>query len=230
MKHNDDYSKKLIKNFVYLVVSALVLVSATVAWFAKNSKADVNAITAAMNGEQFDISFYRADGLEEEFVYDTSEDEIVSISLEEKEALTWKPTENIDIKALYPGVYDAFKVVIIVNEDSGSSSFDFNEISCAVAEDMDGDSKETFLNNVYKSVFYRAIAVKGDSLIGKVGSFESMNESKTLSLMDLGEIKKGDTITVYFDIGIPGDDVNGTHAVLQETGATIRIGSVEISG
>ena len=49
MKHYSDDSKKLIKNVVSLVVSALLLAAATVAWFATNTSVSVGSFSASVS-------------------------------------------------------------------------------------------------------------------------------------------------------------------------------------
>lgn len=222
MKHNTMSSKKLIKNFVYLVVSALVLVSATIAWFASGDTADVESISIPLATSQFNIQYYRAD-VSEEFVYDTQAGAMVPINLEEKQTLQWQSADNIDITALYPGVYNAFKIVVIANE-TGNPSLSFNGLNCLYPENKE---------DVYKSIFIRAVAynANGERVAEASGSFSNFisEGSDSMTVFSLGSVAKNATLTVYIDIGIPGFDVNETHDGLRSTGSEIRIGSVAIS-
>lgn len=223
MKHNDSYSKKLIKNFVYLVVSALVLVSATVAWFSKNSQSDVSVVSAEMKAEKFEVGYYKTNVSGKEFVYDQTENKIVPLTLSERKALPWTATNNIDIEEVYPGSFNTFRMDVIVNKVSAPSLV-FKGISFTGTDDA---------KTVYDSVFLYAVAVdaSGNIINSVSGSFSSFMDGETDDMMTLniGNVMRNDTVMVYFDIGIPGYDVNGTHAKLQETGAGISIESVEIS-
>lgn len=223
MKHNVISSKKLIKNFVYLIVSALVLVSATIAWFASGDTADVETISIPLATSQFDIKYYRADVSDKEFVYDQTEGRIMPLSLEEKQALAWQATENIDIASLYPGAYNAFKIIVSANE-AGNPSLLFDKISCLVPENSE---------IVYDSIFLCAEAydANGIQIASTSGSFTSFipEGSDSMSVFGLGSVAKNAMLTIYVDIGIPGYDVNDTHNALRLTGADIRIGSVAIS-
>ncbi len=222
MKHNAISSKKLIKNLVYLIVSALVLVSATVAWFASGDMAEVSTISTPMQTSLFNIEYYRADVTGREFVYENGA--ISSLTREEKEGLSWVQTGNIDVESLYPGVFNAFKIVVKANSSMSNSSLLFDEISCLVPS----DSKD-----VYDSVFISAQAYTQDGTLvsSASGSFSSFipEGSDSMSIFGLGAIAQSQKLIIYIDIGIPGYDVNNTHDKIRLTGADIRIGSVSVS-
>lgn len=223
MKHNDTYSKKLIKNFVYLIVSALVLVSATVAWFATGDAADVEKISTPMATSQFDIQYYRADVSDKEFIYDIDAGSITGLTLAEKQALPWQSTESIDIDTLYPGAYNAFKIVVSANE-AGNPSLIFDKLSCLYPENA---------QIAYDSIFVYADAydVNNTVIASATGCFSDFipDGSDSMTVFNLGSVSQNARLTIYLEIGIPGYDVNETHSELRETGAEIRIGSVAIS-
>ncbi len=223
MKFDMISSKKLIKNFVYLIVSALVLVSATVAWFATGDESTVETISIPLATSQFDLMYYRADVSDKEFVYNQETGRVESLTLEEKKALPWVTADNIDVTTLYPGVYNAFKIVVKANE-AGNPSLLFDAISCLLPSDAD---------IAYDSIFINAESydVNGVLTASATGSFSDFipEGSESMSVMSLGAVAKSAVLTIYVDIGIPGYDVNGTHNTLRETGADIRIGSVAIS-
>ncbi|MBQ3150123.1 MAG: hypothetical protein IJB86_02630 [Clostridia bacterium] len=223
MKHDMISSKKLIKNFVYLIVSALVLVSATVAWFATGDESTVETISIPLATSQFDIKYYRADVSGKEFVYDEAAGKVVSASLAEKQALSWVATDNIDIDTLYPGVYNAFKIVVSANE-AGNPSLLFDAISCLYPADT---------KIAYDSIFISAEAydVNGIQTASASGCFSDFipEGSNAMTVFGLGSVAQNAMLTIYVDIGIPGYDVNETHNELQNTGAELRIGSVAVS-
>ncbi len=223
MKHNVISSKKLIKNFVYLVVSALVLVSATIAWFATGDSADVSTISTRMKTTLFNIEYYKADVTGTEFKYENGA--VSSLTKSEKDELQWVQATNIDIESLYPGVFNAFKIVVKANSSMSNSSLLFDQISCLIPEEA---------KDVYDTVFISAEAYSQDgALISSIsGSFSSLipEGSDSMSVFGLGAIAQSQKITVYIDIGIPGYDVNNTHDKIRHTGADIRIGSVSVSG
>ena len=228
MKHFDDSTKKLIKNVAALLVSALVLIAATVAWFASGSRADLNSISAPMQRSNLSVKYYRTE-VSDTFTYDSATGTVSGITLAQKMDLPtgqsgWVETENIDVPRLFPGEYNAFKITVHVNE-AGTPVLTMKDFTCLYPTDS---------SIAYSSIFVSATAVSSDGTVlgsacGSLADLMTETEGSTvITPLSIGSQEANTDLVFYLDIGIPGEDVNDTHDDLRMTGAQIRINTVGV--
>lgn len=170
MKHFDDNTKKLIKNVVSLITSALVLVAATIAWFTAGAPAKTNRFTGNVKQNAFSVSYYRqkqisgvllsADtGYGEGKGFTFSNNQTIETRMDSE----WNSTDDQsaegpglwDVTSMKPGSYDVFRLDVgnlnprlII---SGITCKDLND------EDTLTDAQK---ESVYKGVYLYAVALK----------------------------------------------------------------------
>lgn len=221
MKHFDDSTKKLIKNVAALLVSAVVLISATIAWFSSGSNAGASAISGSMSSSQVSVKYYTRN-VSDTYTYDAAEETIIGLSAATHAAFNdWEETNNINVPTLFPGEYNMFKITVRMNT-AGTPAFSMSNISCLLPS-------ETGI--AYDSIFINLIATDstGAVLDSACGSMSDLMDGTVIApLSQIGAQAVGSDLIFYLDIGIPGYDVNDTHDDLRMTGALIRIGSVGV--
>ena len=167
MKRFDDNTKKLIKNMVSLLASALVLVAATVAWFhVTGTPVSATGMRGGLKKENYSVSYYRLHTVEDAltdvttgagssaaFTYSSATQPTIAGRME----ATWDASSGANawsIDHLFPGKYDAFRMDIedieprlIIN---GISCTDLNDNALTAAQ----------LETVYKNVYLYAVALQ----------------------------------------------------------------------
>ena len=225
MKHFDDSTKKIIKNVAALLVSAVVLISATIAWFSSGSNAGASAISGSMSSSQVSVKYYTRD-VSGTYTYDTTNSTISGLTAATHAAFNdWEETSNINVPTLFPGEYKMFKITVRMNA-AGTPVFSMSNFSCLLPSDAD---------IAYDSIFINLIATDSsgtvlDSACGSMSDLMSGTGSdvRIAPLSQIGAQAVGSDLIYYLDIGIPGYDVNDTHDDLRMTGALIRIGTVGV--
>lgn len=174
MKRFDDSTKKLIKNVAALLTSAVVLVAATIAWFATGSSdSKINNMRGNALNSLANVSYFRLHEPEDyldsattgtgstalfTFGSDTGSS-FTQPTLGDWMGKTWDPTTSgngaWNITSLYPGEYDVFKITA----QSSSPRLIINGILCT---DIAGGNTLTDAQKeiIYKNVYLYAVAVK----------------------------------------------------------------------
>lgn len=232
MKRFDDSTKKLIKNVAALITSALVLIAATVAWFASGSKSDVNQFGASFKNENYSVSNYKmtdsamhgilesatVGGSTPGFSFDYGELQAPTLA-GKMDPANWEETENFDITSLEPGSFKSFKISV-TSSISMFPTLKVDSISPLTGVTLSDADKETILRNIY----VHAIVVQTTTTTQIVNEEETTQTTYTAvgdfcgSLYDMynpatGKISQQlcDQITgsydVLLDIGVPGASV-----------------------
>lgn len=168
MKHFDDNTKKLIKNVVSLLASALVLVAATVAWFNGNES---NGTVGSFRGTLLKTNseaYYRLKTVDDVFtdaVVGTGSSAAFTRSTATQPTLNdlmapalWESASgegSWSIDSLFPGKYDGFRI------DASSTSplrLIIKNISCTGLDN--GALTGAQLETVYKNVYLYAVALR----------------------------------------------------------------------
>ena len=250
MKHFDDSSKKLIKNVAALLVSALVLIAATVAWFVSGGSATVGGIrgqtqsvtnnefyqmptrgtflsvSTSTSGGQTIRSFGGVDTLSTQvadgYTWNDGTSDIV-----------WASGSNWGIDSLIPGAYRQFKLVV---NSTAKPSLRIDNI-IPISDDSD--------HTALKSVYLQAAAFS--STVMEVSGVETnvytqIGSAVCNSLYNLTDSAQNNYIDVVFDstqiskftvvinIGVPGTDSDSTlHDALRLLDASISFGPVGTS-
>ncbi len=169
MKHFDDNTKKLIKNVVSLLASALVLVAATVAWFHGT---DTNTFARGFRGSlqrtNSEVAYYRlktVDDVLTDAVVGTGSAAAFTRSTATQPTLSdlmapalWESTTGSgswNINSLFPGKYDGFRVDV-----SGTAPvmLVIKGITCTGLDN--GALTAAQLETVYKNVYLYAVALR----------------------------------------------------------------------
>lgn len=222
MKNKSDYTKKLIKNVTALITAGLVLIAATIAWFASNAETSVRSMSTKYDGIEFTIRYYRASNVPGTFK-SLGESGAVSLETRQGSTLGWTEVNSLDVSNLFPGEYAMFRIDIQIGSSS-TPHFVLNDIRCT--------SDPTKRELIFNSLFVNMLAVQEGTLL----------DSSTDSLSNLVKVRDGkyyideltipqmesSSFSVYLDVGMPGADVNNTHEALRLTGATVEIGSVTV--
>ena len=233
MKRFDDSTKKLIKNVAALITSALVLIAATVAWFASGSKADVNQFGASFKNENYSVTNYEmtdtamsgilqsatVGGSSPGFSFSYGSGGSALTLAEKMDSAIWEETENFDITSLEPGSFKSFKISV-GSTISMFPTLKVDSISPLTGVTLSDADKETILRNIY----VHAIVVQTTTTTQIVNEEETTQTTYTAvgdfcgSLYDMynpatGKISQQlcDQITgsydVLLDIGVPGASV-----------------------
>ena len=233
MKRFDDSTKKLIKNVAALITSALVLIAATVAWFASGSKADVNQFGASFKNENYSVTNYEmtdtamsgilqsatVGGSSPGFSFSYGSGGSALTLAEKMDSAIWEETENFDITSLEPGSFKSFKISV-GSTISMFPTLKVDSISPLTGVTLSDADKETILRNIY----VHAIVVQTTTTTQIVNEEETTQTTYTAvgdfcgSLYDMynpatGKISQRlcDQITgsydVLLDIGVPGASV-----------------------
>ena len=257
MKHFDDSTKKLIKNVAALCVSALVLIAATVAWFAQGDSAAIDQIS--INTESIRSTDYYAvsatgvlqnvttvgagtSSEHKELVIHDSTNTSVTVTLQNQvESNSWTKTSAWGISSLYPGVYRAYKMQ--ENANGAKPSFHMG-VACS-----NDDANHTALKSTYLEAraYTTSQTQNGDEIVTsytEVGTpiCDSLYNLLVVVNPQTGTSSVGTAIDrvlyntevnggfiVVFRIGVPGTDVSSTHDTLRTLGASIALSSVSAS-
>lgn len=228
MKRFDDSTKKLIKNVAALITSALVLIAATVAWFASGSRAGVNQLNAKFENRNYSNTYYEIsdpDGVLQSATvggsnagftidYGESQEPTLAGKLTSED---WTETEDFNIDSLEPGFYKSFKISV------GSASYMTPTLSVfgiTTASGLSAADRETVLKNIYvRAIVVQTTAstqmVNGEeqtqttySAVGSFcGSLFDMADSQGRISQRLANTQILGNYDVLLDIGIPGDHV-----------------------
>lgn len=232
MKNKSASTKDLYKNFIFLVASGIVLIAATVAWFAQNSSANVDSVGAAIQAvSPIDIGYYVSQ--EDYNTLAAHDGNAGSVSLADRQATTWSAKlSSIDIGSMYPGEFYSYKVV--VTKASSTLNFNFNSISCIAATPPTASAAVTDTDELLAAVKVNAMATVTPSAGSETTNVSlfltdlSALSSNATVLTTTGTITSTDTITFYYDIYLPGGDNSIDYEAFRESGAAISIGQVAV--
>ena len=236
MKHFDDSSKKLIKNVAALLVSALVLIAATVAWFATKVNVTSPTITATIKSQiPFEFSARDESSVflnvtNNAFTFSSPTTSATDTLLEQVQASGWTQTATWNMQALIPGAYRAYKMVVPVS-DKPSLHISNIASSCSGSTDK---------LNVLKGVYLQAAAFTStenngvttytqvgtavcDSLFNLTGSGANNYVDEVFSETEVP------SFTVVINIGVPGEGDKTVHDALRALGASLTFGPVSTS-
>jgi len=230
MKKMSASTKDLYKNFIFLVASGIVLIAATVAWFAQNTNANVNSIGASVQAyDPIQIDYYIVqDSYETLAAYDGNSS---SVSLTDRQSATWSSSlSSIDISSMYPGQFFSYKVVIA--NTTNNLSLKFNSVSCVATTPPTVSASATDTDEMLSAVKVNAMATVKPSAGSETENVSlvstdlyTLSSSPTV-LTTTGTILSTDTITYYFDIYLPGGDSSIDYEAFRESGAVISVAQV----
>lgn len=232
MKLLSKNMNKSIRNMLFLLVSALILVSATFAWFAVAGETFVDKFEIT-TPENVEILFSKASIPSTDVLYDLTADRNNLTVKTSADTTTlydyvqnlgaWETSDNYDLD-LYPGEFCVYKVEGN-SSINGSNSLIMKDISCT------SDNAALAFDNVYVyAVAY--VSTNGGAPVFKDGtllkfkSFMGDNTELSQTTIMSTSAPSGAKITYYYVIGMPGVDTNGSHQLLQQTGVSINIGAV----
>ena len=168
MKRFDDNTKKLIKNVVSLIASALVLVAATVAWFNIGGDAETKAFRGSLQRVNSELAFFRLTTVEDAltgvttgtgssaaFIYSSETQPTIS---DRTPLSIWTATTGAgswNISSLIPGSYDGFRIDI-----SGNAALRLiiDGITCTDLNNQRLSTEQ--LTTVYQNVYLYAVALQ----------------------------------------------------------------------
>lgn len=250
MKRLDDSTKKLIKNVVALITSALVLIAATVAWFASGTKTSVGQIKASVKASNYSVSYYKmkddsisgflqsvttdADGTVGSITFSPAQSDL-AYKMDDTSAANSKWTQSTDwsITSMIPGAYWSYRIdVDMVN--ALVPKLVIEHVSCSPSA-----NETTVLENVYLyAAVVQATEVNGVTSYTRLGSVckplsELIDPSTGKIDATLVNVPLSTGYTILVDIGIPGASVNGSstktaHDALRQIGATLILTSVNV--
>ena len=148
MKHYDGDLKKFIKNVVSLVVSAVLLVAATIAWFAQSDSASMARITASVKSQvTFSYSRLGVADTSSNFLDLNSTTNVLYLRNRSGQTettssvgdfvagsgLTWLDSEsaggsNWNLSSLYPGEYGVFRIDYVADTSSRTLQVSFSDV------------------------------------------------------------------------------------------------------
>lgn len=258
MKRFDDSTKKLIKNVAALITSALVLIAATVAWFASGSRANVNTINAKIENRNFSITYFKmksanvtgvlksatVSGGTPTFTFDTAKTIASKMdNNDDPQNTVWDSTQDFSISSLEPGSYWSYRIHVQASGYLMPTLVARGATWTGTVADAD---KET----VYKNVYVYAVVVQTSVDENTGNPVYTTKGSACCSLYDMlhsgGQFAKALTATqttgsfdVLLDIGVPGESVissSGTdklysaHDALRQIGATFTLTGITVDG
>ncbi len=231
MKNKSAYTKDLYKNLIFLVASGIVLIAATVAWFAQNDAANVDSIGAAVQAvSPLDIGYYIS--TEDYGTLAAHDGNAGSVSLTDRQATTWSAKlSSIDIGSMIPGEFYSYKVVI--TNASSNLDLNFNTILCTAGTPPTASAAVTDTDELLEAIKVDALAtIKPAAGSETVNGSPASSDLYTLSsnaniLSTTGGVSSSDTVTFYYDIYLPGGSTIDYEA-FRESGAAISIGQVAV--
>lgn len=230
MNKTSQSTKDLYKNLIFLVASGIVLIAATVAWFAQNSSTNVDAIGAEVKAyDPVQINYFRCNDSYETLA---SRDGIPgSVSLYDRINANWTASDSsIDISSMYPGQFFSYKMV--VSNTVNNLSLKFKSVTCTATTPPSASASATDTDELLSAVKVDAMATvkpSGGSETERVSlvstNMYALYSNPTL-LTIAGSVSSTDTITFYFDIYLPGGDSSIDYEAFRESGAVISIAEV----
>lgn len=236
MKQCDTSSKKMIKNLVSLVASALILIAATFAWFASNDSVTVDSISADTQAN-FIVDYYATTIPDTDILWGMQEGELYVKNSESRADTTLSQyVQNIDSEAWYrtsaptiPLIPGEFRVFKITFQSRLSHDYKVNLSNVSIVS----DNPEAVAQSVYTYGF--SVRTNDETGVATASSTETLHSVLssggtygTKGLVHTVHTEIGDSVAVYFVVGIPGEDIGGSHDGAREAGAQINIGSIDV--
>lgn len=236
MKQRDTSSKKIIKNLVSLVASALILVAATFAWFASNDSVAVDSVSADTQAN-FIVDYYATTIPDTDILWGMQDGELyVKNSESAVDTMLSEYVQSIDSEAWYrtsaptiPLIPGEFRVFKISFQSRISHDYKVNLSDVAIVS----DDPSAVAQSIYTYGF--SVRTNEETGIATASSTETLHSVLfsdgaygTKGLVHTVHTEIGDAVEVYFVVGIPGEDINNTHDSAREAGAQISIGSIDV--
>lgn len=240
MKRFDDSTKKLIKNIAALVTSALVLIAATVAWFASGSKADVQTINAKLVNTNFNITYFE---MKSDYVTGVLQSATVGgsspgFTFDSAKTVDWKMTDSDDaentkwetatafnIDSLEPGSFQSFRIHL-----QASATATLLPTLIASGATWTGTVADADKKTVYENVYVHAVVVQTSTDPNTNQPVYTPRGAVCCSLSDMlngsgsfsMRLTANNTIVtgsydVLLDIGIPGGSVTTVNGQTSST-------------
>ena len=228
MKQYDDSTRKLIKNAAALLVSAAVLISATVAWFVVIARANVRNIPARIQSVVSNEFYSKPTNTL--FTAVTTTNSVSSFtgvdSLDVQVASSgWAQNSDWSIDPLIPGVVRQYEMVV---KSSSIPSVYISNIAPAYTDNTlnTAANKET----LFKSVYVQAAAfVENNGTYVQVGTsvcdnlYNLTNSGANNYVDEVFSSYALPSFTVVINIGVPGQDSVALHNALRTLGAAASI-------
>jgi len=217
--------QKLIKTGFFAFATILVLVVATVAWFANGDKAGADPIQSEIKPGKFSAVFYESPDANKDGVQDK----------DNEGNIIWNEItgDNLDISSMVPGEKHFYKIDITTFTDSISFSLIFKDITTSFPTGYSSADKQNALER---------IRVHFDNLGGPTPItplefpydnnlytfFGNTSEPKNITVYneDLALFTKT-SFTIYYNISIDGGKILGGDDILE--GTSINIGAIDLS-
>ena len=224
MKRFDDNTKKLIKNVVSLLTSALVLVAATVAWFnATNTNTFTRGFRGSMQNTNYSATYFRlktvsgtlnsaATGYGGSAGFSFSTNPTIPDSVMPSDL--WNPVSGEgawNINSLIPGKYDGFRIDI----SNTAPVLIIRNITCTDANDQALTAAQ--LETVYKNVYLYAIAVQTTTDDTQTPPVDSYSVMTTVLSQDV--IVCDSLYNLFSGVGQTGFNVSNSQTITTLTGA-----------
>lgn len=245
MKHYDVDVKKFIKNVVSLVVSGLLLVAATIAWFTQGHTSTVSRVDASMRST-FQVSFMHHTTASTYLDNVTSSgsttlkvrernssgtfttDSPVKTYVESLQSNTWQssdPDNNDWDLDLYPGKYGLYKFEYISNGTTKNLALEFGTLQSDMDDTMDAVEIYAWAVTVNNGTESSPIAQASMTL----SDLDPASNTSSSVFTNGISANSGTSVRVYYVIGMPA--TNGTanyqHDVsVREENRTIAISQV----
>ena len=222
MKRFDDSTKKLIKNVAALATSALVLIAATIAWFASSARANTTGFESSITNKQYDVAYFKmkADhvtgdlmsatigGSSPGFTFSPAKTIASKMADNDNANTVWEEAANFNIDSLEPGSFWSYRIHV------GTSSV-FRPMLVVNSLTWSGTVADADKDKVLKNVYVSAVVVKtGDTTYAAQSSkcctlSDMLQSSGKLALWLADGTLEANVqgYDVLLDIGIPGGSV-----------------------
>ncbi len=223
-------SKKIYKNLAFTIVTALVLVAATLAWFASSSQtAEINEISVDVPAKEYVIEYFEA--------VDANHDGAITELTEPYEKISGGT--SLDITDMTPGKTNFYRIDV-----TAFAANDFTLLLNNIVPEIEGES--VTVDELYEAI---NIAISCDAPEGVVitpsmdsytlkdyildytgGS--SIPTSGTVCALLVPQFELGDskTVSIYYQIGLDGSEATTAENALHLTdgfqGARVSIDAI----
>jgi len=216
-------SKKLVKNMVFTIVTALVLVAATLAWFfSEPLKARVEQVVFDTAKKDYVVTYYQAVDANHDNVIDELTEPYVEIPY----------GTSMDITDMTPGKTNFYRIDL--------TSFypkDFTLLLNNITAEIEGElvSAEDLYNNIKISIscdtpegltINPSSGTMKDYILNYTGTPQIPTEGTICAeLVPQFYLSSGKTVSIYYQIGIDGED-NALHLTEGFQGAKVSIDTI----
>ncbi len=225
-------NKKIIKNLIMVIASALLLLAATLAWFATIDTASVEPISTSIDKIEVDYEVEDENGNWVDISSSTTTTGMLIPGKEYRYRAIVTAPENKDVLG-YSVSLEGLKVT---DPDSAAElEYDVREHTFIRSYVVEGAGDPPTDVENYEFASYIGKGVENISIV-RIGYFgesaddeeedETTTEAPTEPQAPSVVIKAGEKVTIYYSLMIPGQDIGDEHNILSN--ATLEIGKVNI--